>query len=84
MHATPAPFIFSRITIHLLRLSSYKPGAMIDSTPFIFNLRLFAGDSELPYTYFSDAGTLRMESKEGTVEFVLPIRSSCASAARAV
>lgn len=63
-------YIFEDYYTHLLRLSSYKPGAMVDSTPFIFNLRLFAGDSELPYTYFSDAGTLRIESTDGTVEFV--------------
>ena len=63
-------FIFEDYYSHLLRLSSYKPAASVGISPFLFNLRLFAGDTELPYTYFSDAASLAMNSDKGSVQFV--------------
>lgn len=67
-------YIFEDYYSHLLRLSNYKPAAMVLSSPFLFNLRLFSNGSELPYTYFSDAGSLKMESEKGTAEFVFTDR----------
>lgn len=63
-------YIFEDYYSHLLRLSNYKPAAMVISSPFLFNLRLFSDGTEVPYTYFCDAGSLRMDSEKGFAEFV--------------
>lgn len=67
-------FIFEDYYTHLLRLSNYKPAAMVMTSPFLFNLRLMHGKSEVRYTYFSDAGSLRMDSETGDVRFALTDR----------
>ncbi|SHH98774.1 hypothetical protein SAMN02745823_01788 [Sporobacter termitidis DSM 10068] len=67
-------FIFEDYYSHLLRLTNYKPASIVLTSPFLFNLRLFSGGAELPYTYFSDAGVLRMDSEKGSAEFVLTDR----------
>jgi putative isomerase len=64
-------YIFEDYATHLLRLSNYKPSAMVLSSPFLFNLKLLSGGAELPYTYFSDAGSLRMDSAKGFAQFAL-------------
>lgn len=63
-------YIFEDYYTHLLRLSSYKPAASVGSSPFLFNLRLYDGNTELPYTYFSDAATLSMDNEKGFAQFV--------------
>lgn len=63
-------YIFEDYWSHLLRLSNYKPAAIVHVSPFLFNLRLLDGGDELPYTYFCDAGSLRMYSEKGRVEIV--------------
>jgi hypothetical protein len=64
-------FVFEDYDTHLLRLTNYKPSSMVLSSPFLFNLKLMSGGAEQPYTYFSDAGSLRMDSAKGSVEIVL-------------
>jgi hypothetical protein len=67
-------YIFEDYWSHLLRLTSYKPSAIVHSSPFLFNLRLLDGGSALPYTYSCDAGSLRMDSDRGWAEIVLTDR----------
>jgi putative isomerase len=64
-------YIFEDYYDHLLRLSNYKPSAMVLSSPFLFKLTLLADGTEVPYTYFSDAGSLRMDSAKGFAQFAL-------------
>jgi hypothetical protein len=64
-------YIYEDYDTHLLRLSNYKPASMVMSSPFLFNLKLLSGGLELPYTYFSDAGSLRMDCDKGFAQFVL-------------
>jgi hypothetical protein len=63
-------YIFEDYYSHLLRLTNYKPSAMVLTSPYLFNLRLFSGDTELPYTYFCNAGSLRMDCDSGFAQFV--------------
>jgi hypothetical protein len=71
VRSASAFYIFEDYYTHLLRLTNYKPAAIVLSSPFLFNLRLFSGEAEVPYTYFSDAGSLRMDCKQGYAQFVL-------------
>ncbi len=67
-------YIYEDYYSRLLRLSNYKPASMVLTSPFLFNLRLLSAGEELPYTYFSDAGSLRMDCEKGFVRFVLTDR----------
>jgi hypothetical protein len=64
-------YIFEDYYDHLLRLSNYKPSAMVLSSPFLFRLKLLSEGREVPYTYFSDAGSLKMNSDKGFAQFAL-------------
>jgi hypothetical protein len=44
---------------------------MVMSSPFLFRLRLLSGGEDQAYTYFCDAGSLRMDSAKGSVEIAL-------------
>ena len=55
-------FLIENYYSHLLQLSSYKPGAWLNANPFLFNLRAFQGETEMPYTYHGDPGSIRLTS----------------------
>ncbi len=64
-------YIFEDYYTHLLRLTNYKPAAMVMTSPFLFSLKLLSGGVEIPYTYCSDAGSLRIDNNKGYARFVL-------------
>lgn len=55
---------------HLLEMSTFKPGAWLNSTPFLFTIRLLGSDGEEKYSYFGDPGSLRLDCGSGFAEFV--------------
>ncbi len=54
-----------------LRLTNYKPSSMVLTSPYLFSLKLISGDNELPYTYFADAGYLKMDCEKGWAMFAM-------------
>lgn len=63
-------FLIENYYSHLLQLSSYKPGAWMDSNPFLFNLRVFAGEREQAYTYHGDPGSITLTCPTGQLEII--------------
>ncbi|NLM84812.1 MAG: hypothetical protein GX189_08960, partial [Clostridiales bacterium] len=51
-------FLIENYYTHLLQMSSYKPAAWLNATPFLFTLRVFAGDEEQVYIYRGDPGSI--------------------------
>ena len=63
-------FLIENYYSHLLQLSSYKPGAWLNANPFLFDLRVFHGATELPYTYHGDPGSIRLTCAKGRLELI--------------
>lgn len=63
-------FLIENYYTHLLQLSSYKPGAWMDSNPFLFSLRAFQGELEQPYTYHGDPGSILLTCRTGQLELI--------------
>ena len=63
-------FLIENYYTHLLQLSSYKPGAWMDSNPFLFSLRAFAGGREQSYTYHGDPGSIVLTTMVGQLEII--------------
>lgn len=55
---------------HLLQLSTYKPGAWLNSNDFLFQLRTFAGAQEQQYSYHGDPGSLKLTTQTGRLELI--------------
>ncbi len=64
-------YIYEDFYTHVLRLSCFKAGEMISRSGFQFDLRLYSGGIEREYTYFADAGSLRLDCPEGYAEIAL-------------
>lgn len=58
----------------LLRLGMQKSGDMISGTDFLFDIALTKNGASVPYTYFADAGSLRLTSGDAYVEFAITDR----------
>ena len=63
-------FLIENYYSHLLQLSSYKPGAWMDSNPFLFSLRTWAGGREVSYSYRGDPGSILLTVPQGQVEMI--------------
>ena len=63
-------FLIENYYTHLLQLSSYKPGAWMDSNPFLFALRTFKGGREQSYTYHGDPGSIVLTTMLGQLEII--------------
>lgn len=55
---------------HILQLSSYKPGAWLDSNEFLFDLRIFKDGREFQYSYLGDQGSIRLTTMVGSLDIV--------------
>ncbi|MDR2420816.1 MAG: hypothetical protein LBD49_01755 [Oscillospiraceae bacterium] len=58
----------------LLRLGMHKSGDMISGTDFLFDIAVTKNGAAVPYTYFADAGSLRLVSGDASVEFAITDR----------
>lgn len=54
-----------------LRLTNYKPSSMVLTSPYLFALKLVSEGKELAYTYFADAGSLKMDCEKGWAQFAM-------------
>lgn len=63
-------FLIENYYTHLLQLSSYKPGAWMDSNPFLFSLRTFKGGREQSYSYHGDPGSIVLTTMLGQLEII--------------
>ncbi len=63
-------FLIENYYSHLLQLSSYKPGAWMDSNPFLFSLHTLAGEREVSYSYRGDPGSILLTVPQGQVEMI--------------
>jgi hypothetical protein len=64
-------FIDEAYETDTLRLTNYKPSSMVLTSPYLFSLKLVADGKELPYTYFADVGSLKMECERGWAQFAM-------------
>lgn len=64
-------FLIENYYSHLLQLSSYKPGAWMDSNPFLFSLHARKDGREQAYCYFGDPGSLYLTTAIGQLELIL-------------
>jgi len=64
-------FIDEAYETDTLRLTNYKPSSMVLTSPYLFSLKLVAGDGELPYAYYADAGYLKMDCEKGWAQFAM-------------
>jgi hypothetical protein len=58
----------------LLRLGMHKSGDMISGTDFLFDVAMIKNGAAVPYTYFADAGSLKLSSGDAYVEFAITDR----------
>ncbi|MCR4772523.1 MAG: hypothetical protein K5855_09470 [Oscillospiraceae bacterium] len=65
-----AYYIIENYYTHLLQLSTYKPGAWLSSTPYLFDIKLLRDGVEMKYEYFGDPGSLRLDCDGGWAEFI--------------
>ncbi len=63
-------FLIENYYTHLLQLSSYKPGAWMDANPFLFSLRAYLGEREMPYAYHGDPGSIKLTCMKGQLELI--------------
>ena len=63
-------FLIENYYTHLLQMSSYKPAAWLNATPFLFTLRVFAGDEEQVYIYRGDPGSIVLTCPAGQIELI--------------
>ena len=64
-------FIDEAYETDTLRLTNYKPSSMVLISPYLFSLKLVVDDKELPYTYFADVGSLKMDCDKGWAQFAM-------------
>jgi hypothetical protein len=58
----------------LLRLGMHKSGDMISGTDFLFDIAMTKNGADVAYTYFADAGSLKLSSGDAFVEFAITDR----------
>ena len=63
-------FLIENWYSHLLQLSSYKPGAWMDSNAFLFSLLASDGQRQLDYTYHGDPGSITLTTMKGQIEII--------------
>ena len=63
-------FIIENYYSHLLQLSTYKPGAWMDTNEFVFNIHAVKDGREAPYSYLGDPGALRLTTETGVLDIV--------------
>ena len=63
-------FLIENWYSHLLQLSSYKPGAWMDSNAFLFSLLASDGQRQLDYSYHGDPGSITLTTMKGQIEII--------------